>query len=54
MIGSLVLVYKYSLNIVIVEKKVWWFFPVKRNVSLEMVKEGLACVYDGSLASFDG
>lgn len=27
--------------------------PVKRNVSLEMVKAGLACVYEGSQGSYD-
>ena len=39
---------------VFVKKYILWIFPVWRNVSLEMVKVGLACVYNNSMGVYGG
>ena len=45
--------YERAVGMVLVRKRFLWIFPVWRNVSLEMVKRGLACVYEGAMGSYD-
>jgi endonuclease YncB( thermonuclease family) len=40
---------------VFVKKRIWGFlWPETKNVSLELVKQGLACVYSGIGAEYGG